>query len=313
MEELDLSDLFPDVQPVKAAQSAAEKPEASTLVQEFPADSAFPNSGKQVPYIVVDIETVPDESRRPSFGLDKPREEPKPFVNPEIQLPDLLKQSIPKITETINSNNPSDEWLASLELWEKQSSKPRDGLFKLIENVKAARAGGGPEAEAALVKKMSLTPEYLRIVSIGIGTPDKEWAFVVDEGFGITEADLLEWVWLWIAASKSVVGFNISGFDLPAIFVRSMLLGVQPTRRFDLAPWKGEVIDLMVSRFGRSPSMGLKKLAPLYGLEVPDEECDGSRVYELWQAGKRDEIRRYQLSDIVVTRDLLKLYQGFFC
>ena len=300
--------------------SPASRPKPKPY-QEF--EQLLIRTDTTIPYLIVDIETIPDESRRHLFGLDKPKEEAKPFRNPDIPMQNFLKETISKITEILNLHNPDDTFLESMVTWEKNSTKPRDGIVKLARNIQAARAGDGPEAEAERIKKMSLTPEMLRIVSVGIGVSsvgggpngklERVASVVVDEAQGITEASILEWLWHWMARSRKVVGYNIIGFDLPAIFVRSTMLGVPPLRLFDLAPWKGEVIDLMALRFPRGQqSAKLKALAKCYGIDVPEEDVDGSQVYPLWQAGSRGAIGRYQRSDIAVTDSLYHLWQGYF-
>lgn len=265
--------------------------------------------------VYLDIETIPDESRRHLFGLDAPIEK-KPEVDPIIgNWPDFMAKTITQIEEIVDSVNPTELWLKALETWERQSKKPRDGIFKIAKKVREARNPGGPEAEAAKIKKMSVTPEFLRIISIGIAVGDDEpQGFVVDDHIGgnVTEADLLEWAWKSIKDATSLYGFNVLGFDLPAILVRSSILKVKPYRAFSTKPWESDVVDLMLKRWPKGNQMGLKDTARVMGIEIPAGDMDGSKVFETFQ---RDpyEIPQYVKSDVVITRELKRMWTGFFC
>ena len=126
------------------------------------------------------------------------------------------------------------------------------------------------------------------------------------------EVGLLEEFWTVAKNAKSICGFNILGFDLPVILVRSMLLDVAPSRQFDLKPWGTDVIDLMKKRFPNSGVMGLKKLAKLMGINVPAGDVDGSQVETLW---RNDAVKlgKYVASDVAITKEIHQRYSGYFC
>jgi len=266
--------------------------------------------------VYLDIETIPDESRRHLFGLDAPVEK-KPEVDPIIgNYVDFMKKPIAQIKEIVCSCNPTETWLNAFETWERNSeTKCRQGILDLVKSIREARNPGGPEAEAAKIKKMSVTPEFLKIISIGIAVGDDDpQGFVVDDHVGgnVTEADLLEWAWKSIKDATSLYGFNVLGFDLPAILVRSSILKVKPYRAFSTKPWESDVVDLMLKRWPKGNQMGLKDTARLMGIDIPAGDMDGSKVYETFQ---RDpyEIPQYVKSDVVITRELKRMWTGFFC
>ena len=157
-----------------------------------------------------------------------------------------------------------------------------------------------------------MTPVYCRIVAIGMQFGNDQVQSQVVGKDNATEVELLTDFWEVAARSSSLVGYNIAQFDLPVIYVRSRILGIKPTRKIDTKPWGGQVIDLMQTMFPRGASMKLKDLARILGFTIPAEDVDGSEVFELWQAGKLDEIAKYQASDIEVTRQLFDFQQGFF-
>jgi predicted PolB exonuclease-like 3'-5' exonuclease len=161
---------------------------------------------------------------------------------------------------------------------------------------------------------MATTPEMCRIVAMGLSIDDQQVISLVDGEDGVTEIDMLKTFWAIAQKVQHFCGFNVAGFDLPTIFVRSMLLGVPASRVIDLSPYKSNVIDLMVARFGRIPDkgMGLKNIAKLCDIQVPCEGVDGSQVEELWRTNPA-LVGQYVASDVIVTRKIHRLYSGFFC
>lgn len=181
-----------------------------------------------------------------------------------------------------------------------------------------------PKRQAVLEKQgkefiPELIPEFCKIVALG-------WA--VDDGFlrslvigtdaesktdgmptRITEQLILKQFWaLAIQTRPTLIGFNILGYDLPVIFVRSMMLGIKPTRQIDRRPWGKDCIDLFDARRYTAGGGGLKHLAECYGIENLTPEVDGSQVKDL----DPKTIAKYVRSDVHLTRELYKLYKGFF-
>lgn len=282
-------------------------------------------------YLFVDIETVPDESRMHLFGLD-PLPTPAEYLaeNDSAAPSELVGDTIEAVKEAVAKAQSSGKKLPKVILegcivCEKKRPKPRSGVLELFSKMifeidnEAAIIAGHTEAQR---KTMSVTPEFCRIVAIGFGIgSDPVESMVVgaksaDGLRTLTEVDLLERFWsLATSGAKPpvIVGYNVLGFDLPTIFVRSALLGVDPTRKLDLKPWGGDACDLMQSRFPRSQAMKLKSLAQLMGISVPAEGVDGSQVFALFQAGELEKIGEYVRSDISITRELHAKYLGLFC
>ena len=263
-----------------------------------------------------DIETVPDLSRVDSFGLD-----PLPTIMPETPADDcpvliyLLKEKLETIERTLFNANPTEEYLALVISAERLSDKPRVGIEKAVLAVRSNREKI-KNAAADRQKIMSVTPEYCRVAAIG-------WAVGAGELQSLTcgehaecdtadERTLLETFWSLVLEATPIIGFNVLHFDLRVIMVRSAILGVMPSRLLDLKPWGRDVIDLMVARFGgMSGAMGLKKLAPLYGIDVPAGDCDGSQVAGL-MATDPVKVGTYVRSDVHVTREFYRRLSGFF-
>lgn len=263
-----------------------------------------------------DLETIPDYERMESFGLDPipdatPRMEPQGCPAAE----ELLKGTLEEFKTTLAKLNPVDDVLDEIDRIERIAKKPRKGIFDLTADLRK-QDSARDDALIARRKLMSVTPEFNRIVALGWndGRPTK--SMVVGEkndiDFVVDESHLLEFFWSVAAKTKFVCGFNILGFDLPTIFVRSILLDIAPTRQFDMKPWGADVIDLMKKRFPSGQAVGLKKIAKAMGIVVPAGDVDGSQVEELWKADP-SKVGEYVRSDVDLVKELHQRYSGFFC
>ena len=270
-----------------------------------------------------DIETIPDYSRFDQFGLDPIPEPAKRTA--EAECPNtaakFLDKTVDGFKDEIRRLNPDDAYLDQLESVEKAASKPRKGILDLIADVRNQDAERLAKVEQQR-KEMATCPEMNRVVALGWGhadgmvrslvvgekTPESDAGSPVE----IDERYILETFWHLLAIAAPVIGFNILGFDLPTIYIRSMLLDVKPSRRLDLKPWGSDCVDLMAVRFPKSSAKRLKWLAQAMGIEVPAGDVDGSQVEELWKADPA-KVGLYVRSDVQITRELHQFYKGYFC
>lgn len=126
------------------------------------------------------------------------------------------------------------------------------------------------------------------------------------------EQEALKLIWniLDDQAFSPIVGYNVLGLDLPVIFARSILLGVEATRAIDMRRYGNpDVIDLMVARFPSGRRKSLKTLAAQYGIEVPCPDVDGGDVFGMSPEERAEYVRR----DVIVTRALYQRFRGYFC
>lgn len=258
-----------------------------------------------------DLETAPDYERLHLFNME-PLPEPRPMTA-AADCPDaagLLKKTLDDLEKTLLDLNPVDEWLAGLVELEGKAAKPRAGVAKAAKAVQSARAGT-LEAEGARRKLLSVTPEYCRIVALGWAVDDGEprSLLAVDQN---DERALLQYFWDTFRNVEQVCGFNVLAFDLAVVAVRSILLGVEPTRAMNLAPFGNrQVCDLMVQRFGKGRAMGLKPLARAYGIPVPAGDTTGADVERLL-AEDPALVCQYVESDVQITRALRGKWLGLF-
>ena len=109
--------------------------------------------------------------------------------------------------------------------------------------------------------------------------------------------------------TDELVGHNILGFDLPFIFQRCLVHCISRGPLVDLGEYRVRgVFDTMHAWWlGGKRYIGLDAVAWALGFESSKTtEVEGSKVFDLYQAGKLGEIREYNLNDVRVTR---KVYE----
>jgi len=107
-----------------------------------------------------------------------------------------------------------------------------------------------------------------------------------------------------------LVGHNIISFDLPFIFQRCLVHSISAQPFVNLAEYNVRgVFDTMHQWWlgDRRSRVGLDDIAWALGIESSKTtDVEGSKVFDLYQAGKLAQIREYNLNDVRVTR---KIYE----
>jgi DNA polymerase elongation subunit (family B) len=109
--------------------------------------------------------------------------------------------------------------------------------------------------------------------------------------------------------SDEIVGHNVLGFDLPFIFQRCLINSLTARPFINLSEFHVRgVFDTMHHWWlGSKRHVSLDDIAWALGIESSKTaEVEGSKVFELYQAGRLAEIREYNLNDVRVTR---KVYE----
>ncbi|MEP6818591.1 MAG: ribonuclease H-like domain-containing protein [bacterium] len=109
--------------------------------------------------------------------------------------------------------------------------------------------------------------------------------------------------------TDEIVGHNLIGFDLPFIFQRCLVNSIPAKPLVDLSEYRVRgVFDTMHAWWlGAKRNVSLDDIAWALGIESSKTAtAEGSKVFELYQAGKLGEIREYNLNDVRVTR---KVYE----
>ena len=154
----------------------------------------------------------------------------------------------------------------------------------------------------------------------GLALPESEHLFGIDsdgqeqpEHESLTE--FLAFMSVFDAEIDEIVGHNVIGFDLPFIFQRCVVNNI-PVRPFvNLSEFNVRGVYDTMHRWwlGSRNRVALDDLAWVLGIESSKtEDVEGSRVFELYQAGRLADIREYNLNDVRVTRKVYeRLVLGF--
>ncbi|PYS74327.1 MAG: hypothetical protein DMF69_02075 [Acidobacteria bacterium] len=148
----------------------------------------------------------------------------------------------------------------------------------------------------------------------GIEQRESEYVFGIDEeGFEQGErralVDFLELMKGFDSESDELVGHNIIGFDLPYIFQRCLVHGMQVRPFVNLGDFNVRGVFDTMHRWwlGAKRNVSLDDLAWALGIESSKTaEVEGSKVFDLYQANKLEVIREYNLNDVRLTR---KIYE----
>lgn len=149
----------------------------------------------------------------------------------------------------------------------------------------------------------------------GLEGNQSEHAFGIDAGGNEQEEaqalrDFLALMSDFDSDCDEIVGHNIAGFDLPFIFQRCLINGIVARPFVNLGEYNVRgVYDTMRAWWlgDRRSRVSLDDIAWALGIESSKTgEVEGSKVFDLYQAGKLAEIREYNLNDVRVTR---KVYE----
>lgn len=265
--------------------------------------------------LYLDFETIPDFERLPLFDLPPLPEMPPIDASESLMSADeFVSQTVPEIEAWLARHNPPPEWVANVESAERAGKKPRKGCMDAIVDHRK-RINSIANADRDRIKLLSTRPFYCSIcaVSFAVGGGDPISFSAVDAN---QERKLLEATWDMVNAYSPLIGFNVKFFDARVLLVRSMVLGVKPTKYLDLRKYGSkDIVDLCQDLFdgNLNQTIDLKTVCESLGI-IPDSDCDGSKVFGLWKAGKVDEICLYCESDVrLVQRLHREKMAGYFC
>src|SRR5258705_12857061 len=145
---------------------------------------------------------------------------------------------------------------------------------------------------------------------VGIEQHSSEFVFGIDEA-GVEQPEknaLAEFLALmnnFDPEADEIVGHNIIGFDLPFIFQRCVVNELKVRTFVNLTDFNVRGVFDTMHRWwlGARRTVSLDDLAWALGIESSKTaEVEGSKVFDLYQAGKLNVIREYNLNDVRVTR-----------
>lgn len=107
--------------------------------------------------------------------------------------------------------------------------------------------------------------------------------------------------------STTVIGHNVSAFDLRFLTQRFIVNGIRPpmaiARAAQAKPWESDkVFDTMVQWAGVGNRISLDKLCLALSIPTPKGDLDGSKVWQYVQDGRHEEVAAYCERDVEATR-----------
>ena len=154
----------------------------------------------------------------------------------------------------------------------------------------------------------------------GVEQPESEHVFGIDED-GNEEDEkkallrFIQYMQGFDIETDELVGHNIIGFDLPFIFQRCLVNCISAKPLVDLREFNVRgVFDTMHHWWlGAKRFVSLDDIAWALGIESSKTEAvEGSKVFDLYHAGRLAEIREYNLNDVRVTRKVYERMVGCF-
>ncbi len=142
-----------------------------------------------------------------------------------------------------------------------------------------------------------------RICCIGVIKEGPD-GVIQKEVFSGTEKEILEKFWEAGIGVHRFVGHNIWAFDLPFIYKRSIINGVKPLK-LNLARYRDvPIFDTMLQweLWNMQKTQKLDTLAKIFDLPTSKDEMDGSMVWDYYQAGRLEDICKYCMKDVELTR-----------
>lgn len=157
-------------------------------------------------------------------------------------------------------------------------------------------------------------------IDLGVELPHSEHVFGIDQD-GVEQDEkksllaFLDFMKDFDCETDELVGHNLIGFDLPFIFQRCLVHCISAKPLVDLSEFRVRgVFDTMHHWWlGAKRFVSLDDIAWALGIESSKTAtAEGSKVFELYQAGKLAEIREYNLNDVRLTRKVYERMVGCF-
>jgi hypothetical protein len=188
--------------------------------------------------------------------------------------------------------------------------------YKKPETIAAWEANERPAAIAEAVSKTSLDGAFGRVAVLGYAIEDSPVEAIFYQSKTFDEALLLQTFFSKVttqlggacAGNVTLVGHNITGFDIRFITQRAIVLGVRLPRWWprNPKPWDANIFDTMVQWAGARDYVTLGKLCAALGIPTPKNDMDGSQVSAAWERGEFDRVADYCCDDVEAVRAVAK-------
>jgi 3'-5' exonuclease len=132
---------------------------------------------------------------------------------------------------------------------------------------------------------------------------------ILKEVYSGEEKDILTKFWKTAGDVNRFIGHNIWAFDLPFIYQRSIINGVKPRMDINFARYRDvPIYDTMLqwTLWNFDKVQKLDTLAKVLGFPTSKDEMDGSMVWDYYQDGRIEDICKYCMKDVELTRKVYK-------
>jgi predicted PolB exonuclease-like 3'-5' exonuclease len=221
------------------------------------------------------------------------------------------------------------------ESFDAMDEKTQEVLMRWID--RDIRDADEREREMKYLKEgMGFSPLTGEVVAIGLLDVEKNKSVVYfqapGEEFGefeedgvvykqMTEGQMLDSFWRGVEKYGTLVTFNGKGFDIPFLMIRSAIHKIRPSKNFMSNRYLGSQsfnakhVDLQdeLTFYGAVRKRGsLHLFCRAFGIQSPKAEgVSGDDVAGLFAEKKYKDIARYNVRDIVATRDLYEYWKDF--
>lgn len=165
------------------------------------------------------------------------------------------------------------------------------------------------KTEEQMHTNTSLEGTFGRICCIGV-IKEVDGKEVLKEVFSGDEKEILTKFWESAQGVHRFIGHNIWGFDLPFIYQRSIINGVRPIQlnfaRYRNTPIFDTMQEWDLWNYDKDKKKSLDTLAKVLGFPTSKDEMNGSMVWDYYQKGKIDDICKYCMKDVELTRKVYK-------
>lgn len=167
-------------------------------------------------------------------------------------------------------------------------------------------------------RKLALDGSYGRLLCIGLIVEENSRITLrgvigrsrSTNRFHLDEARTLRSFWKLVEdfdyRRDLLIGFNLLDFDLPFICTRSVIKGVKPSFNVCFARFRSRpVYDVMWEFCHWRHRIALAEVAGILGLASSKQNgINGGTVYDMFLAGRHEEIASYCLADCTLTRSI---------
>ena len=187
------------------------------------------------------------------------------------------------------------------------AGKEQEPVIKqMYAQYRGQRFGGAIKNYDEFLRSTSFDGAFGRILCIGYAI-DGEPAQVLKND---NEKTILKEFWGLVEKADLFIGHNVFDFDFPFIYQRSIVHQVKPSRLIPMRRYTNDVVFDTYhewTMWSRAHSKGsLDRLAKAFGLPSSKDGIDGSQVYDFYRAGKSEEIFKYCMRDVELTRQVYK-------